>query len=171
MCQAGQAANLAEVYYYNRILPRSISLSWMLEMRLEYAYADDPATRRRNGSPESNFESFRTLWGQRNIVKRLVGVLEGFATCEYRLSIIDLTEGRQMQGFVRLLSAAAAQSQWCTWHLRRLAKKMPHPPKWRFKAPYNSSDANSSMNSIIYSVSKFQSREVIKQYHLLKYFY
>jgi glycosyltransferase involved in cell wall biosynthesis len=122
MCEAGQAANLAGVYYYYRLLPSSVSLSRRSDMRLEYAYAVESAKRRRNGSPELNFESFRTQWGQRNTIRRLMDELEDWATWMYRLSIIDRAEGRTVRGYIRLLSAAAAQPHWCIWHLKRLAK-------------------------------------------------
>jgi len=122
MCEAGQAANLAGVYYFYRLLPSSVSLSRRSDMRLEYAYAVESAKRRRTRSPEPNFESFRTQWGQRNRIKRLVDVLEDWATWMYRLSIIDRAEGRPVRGYIRLLSAAAAQPHWCAWHLRQLAK-------------------------------------------------
>jgi glycosyltransferase involved in cell wall biosynthesis len=122
MCEAGQAANLAGVYYYYRLIPRSVSLGRRAEMRLGYTYAVESANCRRNGSAEPNFESFRTLWGRRNMIRRLVDVLEDWATCEYRLSIIDRAEGRPVRGYIRLLTAAAAQPHWCIWHLRRLAQ-------------------------------------------------
>jgi glycosyltransferase involved in cell wall biosynthesis len=122
MCEAGQAANLAGVYHYYRLLPSSASFGRGLEILLGYAYAVESAKCRRNGSPEPNFESFRTQWGQRNIISRLLDVLEDRAICEYRQSIIDRAEGRPVRGYFRLLSAAAAQPHWCIWHLRRLAK-------------------------------------------------
>ena len=122
MCEAGQAANLAGVYHYYRLLPSSASFGRGLDILLGYAYAIESAKRRRNGSPEPNFESFRTMWSQRDIFRRLVDVLEDWAICQYRLSIIDRAEGRPVQGYIRLLTAAAAQPHWCIWHLRRLAK-------------------------------------------------
>jgi glycosyltransferase involved in cell wall biosynthesis len=122
MCEAGQAANLAGVYYYYRLIPSSVSLDRMPEMRLGYTYAIESANCRRNGSPEPNFESFRTRWGQRNTIRRLPDVLGDWATCEYRLSIIDRAEGRPVRGYIRLLCAAAAQPHWSIWHLRRLTR-------------------------------------------------
>ncbi len=122
MCEAGQAANLAGVYHYYRLLPSSASFGRGREILLGYAYAIESAKSRRTGSPEPNFESFRTRWGQRNIIRRLVDVLEDWAICEYRLSIIDRAEGRPVRGYFRLLNAAAAQPHLCIWHLRRLAK-------------------------------------------------
>ena len=121
MCEAGKAANLAGVYYYYRLHPASASLSRRLEMRLDHAYAVESAKRRRSGSPEPNFEGFQRRWGQRSTVRRLVEMLEDWATYEYRLSIIDRAEGRPVRGYFRLLIAAAAQPHWCIWHLRRLA--------------------------------------------------
>lgn len=123
MCEAGQAANLPGVYYYYRLLPRSISLSRRSETRLGYAYAVESARRRRDGSAEPNFESFRRQWSQRNVIKGLLGLLEDWATYEYRLSVIDRAEGRPVQGYFRLLGAAAAQPHWSFWHLRRVAQR------------------------------------------------
>jgi glycosyltransferase involved in cell wall biosynthesis len=121
MCEAGRAANLAGIYYYYRLLPSSVSLSRRPEVRLGCAYAVESAKCRRNGSPEPNFESFQARWDQRNGIRRLLDVLEDRATCEYRLSIIDRADGRPVRGYIRLLTAAAAQPHWCIWHLRRLA--------------------------------------------------
>src|ERR1700676_5020649 len=122
MCDVGQAANLARVYYYYRILPSSVSLSRRPEKRLEYAYALESAKHRRNGSPEPDFENFQTRWCQRNTIRRIGDILEDWATYEYRLSVIDRAEGRPVRGYMRLLSAAAGQPHWCVWHLRRRVK-------------------------------------------------
>jgi glycosyltransferase involved in cell wall biosynthesis len=122
MCEAGQAANLAGVYYYYRLLPSSASFGRKREILLGYAYAIESAKHRRDGSPEPSLESFRKRWGQRNIIRRLVDILEDWAICEYRMSIIDRAEGRRVRGYFRLLNAAGAQPHWCIWHLRRMVK-------------------------------------------------
>jgi glycosyltransferase involved in cell wall biosynthesis len=153
MCEAGQAANLAEIFYYYRISPGSASLGRRLEIRLGYAYAVESANCRRKGSPEPNFESFRTTWNRRNAIRRLVDVLENWATCEYRLSIIDRAETRPIRGYIRLLTAAAAQPHWCVWRLKRLLRKVPHSLKLRFRASQTSSDRNTGIDQIS-SVSK-----------------
>src|ERR1035437_5886461 len=50
MCEAGQAANLAGVYHYYRLLPSSASFGRGREILVGYAYAIESAKRRRNGS-------------------------------------------------------------------------------------------------------------------------
>jgi glycosyltransferase involved in cell wall biosynthesis len=122
MCEAGQAANLAGVYHYYRLLQSSASFGRGLQILVGYAYAIESAKCRRNGSPEPNFKSFQARWSQRNMIRRLGDVLEDWAICEYRLSIIDRAERRPIRGYCRLLKAAATQPHWCIWHLRRLAK-------------------------------------------------
>jgi glycosyltransferase involved in cell wall biosynthesis len=148
MCETGQAANLAGVYYYYRLHPGSVSVSRGPEIRFGSTYAVESAKCRRNGSPEPNFESFGARWDHRNIIKRLVNVLEDWATCEYRLSIIDRAEGRPVRGYFRLLTAAAAQPHWCIWPLRRLAKETARSVKCQFQASSTPCDENSSINSI-----------------------
>lgn len=120
MSEAGRTANLAEIYYFYRLLPRSISRGRRSEVRQGYTYAIESANRRRNGFPEFDFETFRMQWAQRNRIKKLKDVLEDWATCEFRLSIVDRAEGRSMRGYIRLAMAAAFQPHWCIWHLRLL---------------------------------------------------
>jgi GT2 family glycosyltransferase len=132
LCEVGRAANLPDVYYYYRLHRRSISVSHRPEAQMTHAYALKSAECRRDGQTEPDFEAFLRQWKQRNSIRKLSDRLGGWATLEYRLSIIDRAEGRQLLGHLRLLGAAMAQPHWCVWHLRRLARDWF---RWSNRAP------------------------------------
>lgn len=111
MCEAGQVANLDKILYRIRVHGNSTCFTDWDKINRGRAYAVNCAKLRAHGTQECEYDEFVKIWDQRGLIEKITDRIDGWSAVQYRNAMIDMGNSRQIQGMLRMLSAALCRPE------------------------------------------------------------
>ncbi|OVE75600.1 hypothetical protein BVX97_04230 [bacterium E08(2017)] len=106
MCETGKTANLKNMLYRIRVHGSSTCFTDWDKINRGRAFAVDCAQKRQSNQPENDYDAFLEHWNKRPVITKLKDAIDVWSAVQYRNSMMDMANSRNIRGAIRLGLAA-----------------------------------------------------------------